>query len=82
MAKRYPEALRGAKILTAMKFRNLFKGRKRVRGKRDLSLIGGTDKEYRKMYYDSQIQVNLRSRAFGKAGLQELAVTERSRRRK
>jgi len=81
MAKRYPDALRGAKILTAMKFRNLFKSRKRVRGKRDLSLIGGTDKEYRKMFYNNQIQVNLRSRAFGKAGLQELSDTERARRR-
>lgn len=78
MAKKYPEALRGAKILTAMKFRNLFKSQ----GKKSISLIGGSEVNYRRMFYNNQIQDNLRNRAFGKKGLQELAETERKRRKR
>ena len=72
MAKKYPKAMRGAKILTAMQYRNMIKKNPKRKHK---SFMGGDA-----FGYNLQVKANLRSRAFGKKGLQELADTERKRR--
>ena len=72
MAKKYPKAERGAKILTAMQFKNMWKRNPKYKGK---SWMGGDS-----FGYSLEIKRNLRSKAFGKKGLQELADSERKRR--
>ena len=74
MAKKYPKARRGAKILTAMQFRNMYKSDPKKKHK---SFMGGDASGY-----DYYVRRNLGSRAFGKKGLKELAVTEKQRRKK
>jgi len=74
MAKRYPGAKRGAKILTAMQFKAMWKQDPKKKHK---SFMGGDAAGY-----DYYVRRNLSSRAFGKRGLQELADTERKIRRK
>ena len=70
MAKRkYPNARRGAKILTALQFRKS--------GTKNKSLMGGDA-----FGYNLFVSKNLSSRAFGKKGLQELSDSERKRRKK
>ena len=74
MAKKYPKARRGAKILTAMQFRYMYNSAPKKKHK---SFMGGDASGY-----DYYLRRNLGSRAFGKKGLQELAVTEKQRRKK
>ena len=66
--KKYPDAKRGAKILTALQFRK--------QGTKNKSLMGGDA-----FGYNLFVKRNLSSRAFGKKGLQELSDSERKRRR-
>mgnify|MGYP005639607117 CR=1 FL=1 len=67
--KKYPNARRGAKILTALQFRKS--------GIKNKSLMGGDA-----FGYNLFVSKNLSSRAFGKKGLQELSDSERKRRKK
>jgi len=72
MAKKYPNAMRGAKILTAMQFKRMWKADPKKKHK---SFMGGDASGY-----DYYVKRNLRSRAFGKKGLQQLSDSERKRR--
>ena len=72
--KKYPQAERGAKILTAMRFRRMWKTDPKTKIK---AYMGGDAAGY--SYY---VRKSLGSRAFGKKGLQELAVTESQRRKR
>ena len=74
MAKKYPQAKRGAKILTAMQYKKMWKLDPK---KKHRTYMGGDA-----FGYSLNIKTNLGSRAFGKKGLQELSVTERRRRKK
>ena len=67
--KKYPNARRGAKILTALQFRKS--------GTKNKSLMAGDA-----FGYNLFVSKNLSSRAFGKKGLQELSDSERKRRKK